>query len=134
MERQGVGLSLLLLVLVVAVFIGCGKLVQPPPPPLGKIVISEVLHHPIGPEPDDERITLENTGGQSVDISGWELTDGEGRYRIPGGTTVAPNEEWAVTGRHYNRTRYTGGMFLANDHDSVELYDHNKNLVDSKTW
>jgi len=131
MKRQGVGLSVLL-VISVGLFVGCaGKMIEIPP---GKVVISEVVYHPIGPEPANEKIALENVGGQSIDIGGWRLTDGEGNYRIPKGTTVEPDAKWVVTGSQYNPTGYTRGMFLANDHDSVELYDENRKLVDSKSW
>ena len=87
----------------------------------GEIIIFHVEYDPPGQEPDDESITLKNIASQSVDISGWKLTDGEGTHTIDEGETIAPGETWTVYGRTYNPTRNIQELFLNNTHDSVEI-------------
>ncbi len=104
-----------------------------PPPPI-PVEIYEVIYDPPGQEPDDEMISLKNTGATAADISGWRLTDGEGNYSIPDGTILSPGGVWSVYGSTYNPTRNTRGLFLANSGDEVKLYDENGELVDSYSW
>lgn len=108
------------------------KIIIPAVP--GKIIIHDVLADAPGREPDNEYITLKNIGGQSVNTGGWKLTDGEGTYPIPPGTTIAPGETWTVYGRQYNPIRNTRGLFLNNNHDSVSLYDAAGKLIDFMSW
>jgi len=106
----------------------------PTPSPAVSVVIYQVIYDPPGPEPDDEMIKLKNTGTTTVDISGWRLTDGEGTYVIPSGTTITSGGYWTVYGSTYNPTRYTRGLYLANTHDSVTLLDQSGNIVDYYSW
>lgn len=42
---------------------------------------------------NDEYITVENTGSEPLDLSGWTVTDAVGHtYTIPSGVTLAPGE------------------------------------------
>ena len=70
----------------------------------------------------------------AVDIGGWKLTDGEGEYTIPSGTTIAVGSSWSVFGSTYNPTRYTQGLYLANNHDEVILKDTVGNIIDEYSW
>lgn len=99
-----------------------------------QIKLCEVIYDPPGEEPADEMIKICNSGSTAIDIGGWELTDGEGTYDIPAGTTIQPGSSWSVFGRTYNPTRYTRGLYLANTHDSVILIDNNRNIIDQKQW
>jgi len=98
------------------------------------IVICEVIYDPPGQEPDNELIKLCNQGSSSVDIGGWRLTDGEGTYTIPSGTTITAGSSWSVYGSTYNPTRYTRGLYLANSHDDVILYDKAGIKVNEYHW
>jgi len=106
----------------------------PTPSPVVSVIIYQVIYDPPGPEPDDEMIKLKNTGTTTADISGWRLTDEEGTYIIPSGTTIAPGGYWTVYGSTYNPTRYTRGLYLANTHDSLTLLDQNGNIIDQYSW
>jgi len=106
----------------------------PTPSPAVSVTIYQVIYDPPGPEPDDEMIKLKNTGTTTVDISGWRLTDGEGTYIIPNGTTITSGGYWTVYGLTYNPTRYTRGLYLANTHDSVTVLDQNGNVIDQYSW
>jgi len=56
------------------------------------IVINEVNVNTAGTEPDGEYIEIWNTGTNSVDISGYGLSDGEGtNWLVPTGTILAGN-------------------------------------------
>lgn len=98
------------------------------------IVICEVIYDPPGQEPDNELIKLCNQGSSTVDIGGWRLTDGEGTYTIPSGTTITAGSSWSVYGSTYNPTRYTRGLYLANSHDDVILYDKAGIKVNEYHW
>jgi hypothetical protein len=61
--------------------------------PLDSIVINEVLTHTDSPLED--AIELLNVSGQTIDLSGWYLSDSEQtleKFKIPPGTTLAPGE------------------------------------------
>ncbi|MEE8359097.1 MAG: lamin tail domain-containing protein [Candidatus Hydrothermarchaeales archaeon] len=105
-----------------------------PPPANVSVEISEVIYDPPGTEPDDEKISLNNTGSAEVDISGWILTDGEGSYTIPDGTIIGPGEVWSVFGSTYNPTGDTGGLYLDNEHDEVILKNGAGKTVDEFSW
>jgi hypothetical protein len=47
------------------------------------VIISEVEYDPSGSEPGSEWFELYNPTENSIDISGWEITDGEGRFTFP---------------------------------------------------
>ncbi len=98
------------------------------------VVICEVVYDPPGTEPDNELIKLCNQGSLTVDIGGWWLTDGEGTYTIPSGTTLTAGSSWSVYGSTYNPTSYTRGLYLANSHDDVILYDKDGIKVDEYHW
>jgi len=98
----------------------------------GEIVICDVCFSPS--DVYDEEITLRNNCWHEIDIGGWRLTDGEGNYKIPPGTVIEPYQKWTVTGREFNPTRYTRGLFLSNAGDSVTLYDADDNEKDKKSW
>lgn len=99
-----------------------------------QVIISAILPNPRGTEPDEEWIELKNVGSSPVDISGWLITDGEGRYTIPQGTVLSPGKTWRVYGRQYNPTAIKTGLYLANAGDCVLLYDRNGVLVDRCCW
>ncbi len=105
-----------------------------PPPANVSVEISEVIYDPPGPQPDDEKISLNNTGSAEVDISGWILTDGEGSYTIPDGTIIGPGEVWSVFGSTYNPTGNPSGLYLNNEHDEVILKNGAGETVDEFSW
>jgi competence protein ComEC len=98
------------------------------------VEICQVIYDPPGQEPDEEMIKLCNRGSYSIDIGGWILTDGEGSYTIPMGTTISAGGSWTVYGSTYNPTGYTRGLYLNNKHDEVLLYDAGGSLVDVYSW
>jgi hypothetical protein len=51
------------------------------------IVINEIMYHPISEDSRDEYLELYNHGTGTVDVSGWQLTDGV-IYTIPDGTVI----------------------------------------------
>ena len=67
--------------------------------PIGDVLVNEVLTHTDPPQFDS--IELINTTASAIDVGGWYLSDSWGwesdedngnykKYRIPGGTTIAP--------------------------------------------
>ena len=73
-------------------------------------------------EPVAECITLRNAGGETADLGGWTISDGEGNYTFPRGVTVAPGGTHRVCMDTYNPTAYTRGLYLNNDSDCVLLF------------
>ena len=78
-------------------------------------------------------IEVENTGTQSVDISGMHLSDkeGEARYTFPEGTVLAPGEYFVVwcSGDGSEGDEYAS-MRLAKSGESVILSDAAGNVLD----
>ena len=61
--------------------------------PIG-IIINEVLSHTDPPITEPDSIELYNTTTNTIDLSGWYLSDAAGnflKYQIPAGTQLAPN-------------------------------------------
>ena len=78
----------------------CGSpgLADPTPTSWPAILVNEVLPHTDLPDPD--AIELYNASNQTVDISGWWLTDDRNtpkKYKIPNGTTMAPGDYFVFT-------------------------------------
>ena len=129
-------------------------------PALGQVVINEVLYRQSGNSAagNDEFIELYNNSDQSVDITGWQLidgnlqasdTDGSGgsindgvseAFIFPGGTVVDPGEYVVVwigtqtSNRNADNAAYQ--FYLGNDPrlnntgDDVWLYDSQTQIID----
>lgn len=69
-----------------------------PTPAYGILLISEVMVHPAGTEPDGEWIELFNSGGATINLSTYKLGDeesrgqGEGMLQFPAGASLAPGQ------------------------------------------
>lgn len=69
-----------------------------PTPSYGILLISEVMVHPNGIEPDAEWVELFNSGGATIDLSQYKLGDeetrgqNEGMLQFPNGASLAPGQ------------------------------------------
>ncbi len=82
-----------------------------------EVIINEFLPDPVGSDTDNEFIELLNSGGSSVDLSGWKLDDADGGsspFSIASGTVVS-------AGGYASFTRTVTKLALNNDGDSVRL-------------
>lgn len=85
----------------------------------------------------DDAIELKNVGQESIDLSGWYVTDDgydpadsatfDKRYDLPAGTLLAASAYLTL----YKNTNHTFG--LGGD-DAVFLYDRDDDLVDQCDW
>lgn len=109
---------------------------QPGTPGTG-IVINEIHYDPESNTAPAEFVELYNAGAETVDLSGWALTDAV-EYTFPPNTVLEPNEYLVVTlsasffqsdfGDLPVLTPFTGR--LGNDGDDVELRDQLGELID----
>ena len=60
-----------------------------------EIVINEIAYHPISDSSAEEYIELYNTGPDTVDLSGWQFTDGIS-YEFPPGSALEKDEYLVV--------------------------------------
>lgn len=98
---------------------------------MASVVIAEMLPNPEGRnEPAEEWIQICNQGSEAADISDWELTDGEGNFEFPDGTTLEPDACVKIFGSDYNPSGDDSEMTLANSGDTVTLNDAAGNEVD----
>lgn len=70
--------------------------------PMG-IAINEVLSNP--PADGKDAIELYNPTGESIDVSGWYLSDSSDnplKYQIPDGTVIGPGDFWVVDETEFN--------------------------------
>jgi len=94
-----------------------------------KIVINEFLPNPEGPDSEGEFIELRNTGSEVVDLSGWQLDDGEG------GSVAYTIESTDIVGggiKLFNRTDTK--IALNNTGDSVRLLDPTGEIKSSYSY
>lgn len=68
---------------------GITKGLRNPAPPLGPIVINEIMADPPSKEREGEYLELFNRSSSSVDLSGWRFDDGI-EFVFPENTTLAP--------------------------------------------
>jgi len=95
-----------------------------------QLMINEVSPNPSGsPSEPNEFIELYNSGNETVDISGWTISDTSGStksYTIPGMTLAE--------GEYVSYRRDTTSIALNNDGDGVEIKDASNILKDSMTF
>jgi hypothetical protein len=68
-----------------------------------RVVLTEVLQNPAGPEPAQEYVELLNLGSHPVDLAGWQLDDGDdgvGVATLPAGI-LQPGRRAVVVGKGY---------------------------------
>ena len=82
-----------------------------------------------------ECITLRNTGSEAADLGGWTISDGEGNYTFPRGTSVQAGATYKVCMDTYNPTHYTRGLYLNNRDDCVLLFPPDESEpIDYTCW
>ncbi len=57
---------------------------------LPSLVINEIMYHPITDDDNDEYVELYNRGGTTINLTGWQMTDGID-FAFPTNTTVPAN-------------------------------------------
>ncbi len=85
------------------------------------VVINELHYHPVDDNPAGEFIELFNSGGATVNLSGW-CVDGIG-FCFPGGSSITGNGYAVVTGDRF------GGR-LSNGGEEISLLDPAGDVVD----
>lgn len=71
-----------------------GTPLPPAPATSGKVRILSALVNPVGHDPGRERVTLQNMGAETLDLTGWRLVDKERKHyqltdvRLAGGTAA----------------------------------------------
>jgi len=91
---------------------------------------------------EDEFIELLNFDENSIDISGWVLTDSVGtRHIFPAGTSLSPYEYFVLFGGgtpnlpEVNwQVATTGGLGLNNGGDTISLIDADSQLIHTVTY
>ncbi|AKM82502.1 TPA: hypothetical protein DD449_01880 [Candidatus Berkelbacteria bacterium] len=90
-----------------------------------EISISEILPNPTGDDTIGEWIELFNKSGLDVDLSGWRIVDGSGKFFLIPKSTIIKAYEFIS----FPRTE--SDLTLNNDGDEVKLYQPNNNLISS---
>ncbi|NTW14148.1 MAG: PKD domain-containing protein [Candidatus Moranbacteria bacterium] len=84
-----------------------------PLPPIGTLVINEILPYP--ETATDEWIEIRNTGTAKMSVAGWKLTDASGKaYPFPKGTVIEAAGYLVISGT-------TSGITLNNDKETVSF-------------
>jgi cysteine-rich repeat protein len=106
---------------------GCSATCAFEPAPAGGVVINEAVHRT--PDNTPDWVELYNTSDETIDLSGWTLTDDSPAtnfYVFPAGTTLAPDAYLLIT-------RSTFGFGLSAD-DAVMLFNPEGGRVDFADW
>lgn len=98
------------------------------------LVINEVESS--DPAGGNDWVELYNNSNQDMDISGWILSDDKGLARLDDGTTTPfPNGTIIKAGKHLvfdvDAVPYNFGL---GKNDEVNLYDQDKNIVDTASY
>ena len=107
-----------------------------------QIVINELQYHPLSDDHGEEYIELYNAGTTTVDLSGWEFSDGI-EYTFPGGVSVPPGG-YVVVGHDpatveavYSISGVLGPFEsgrLSNSGERVAIEDAEGSLADEVTY
>ncbi|MFZ5825542.1 MAG: lamin tail domain-containing protein [Bacillota bacterium] len=106
------------------------------------LLVSEVFYDTPGDDTKEEWIELHNPTASAVDISGWTLSDNNGSWSIPSGTSIAAGQFLVVarnaTGFHalYGVDPNVSGLTLSlgNSGDLVRLNDPSGVEIDTVAW
>ncbi|WOR15568.1 DNA/RNA non-specific endonuclease [Hyphomonas sp. FCG-A18] len=91
------------------------------------VAINSAMIDPVGPEPEGEWVSIHNRAGKVVDLEGWFLFDGKGRFaRLTG--MVEPGHSLRLDGTA------KGNIRLSNQGGSLMLYDNQMSVIDHVTW
>ncbi len=90
------------------------------------ILLTEVLPNPVGRD-DEEWIEIANTGTGAVDIAGWMLQSGAGRYTIPAGSASGLV---LLPGEHRVFRKTVSGLTLGNEGGAIALF-HGDTVADA---
>jgi hypothetical protein len=102
-----------------------------------EVVINEIMYDPPSNQVDGEYIELYNRGANTVDLSGWQITEGV-NFRIPAGVSI-PAGGYLVVAANAARFRDVYGDLpvvgdfrgrLSNNGDLIRLLDAWGNLAD----
>ena len=94
------------------------------------IVINEVLPSPEGPDADNEWIEFLNQNDFAVDLSGWKISDTEGKTKIyvfPEKTNIKANSFLLLS-------RTESKVTLNNNGDGIQLIQPDGNIIDNVNW
>jgi hypothetical protein len=97
------------------------------------VVINELMYHPSSENPAEEYIELYNRGTSTVNLAGWQFTNGVS-LTFPAGTTMAPgtylviaanptvfHAKYPLVANYLAATGWTGQ--LSNSSNHIELVD-----------
>jgi hypothetical protein len=84
-------------------------------PPEGQLRIIQLVPNPAGADDNAESVTIENVGGQDIDLSGWSIGDDDSLGEPwPLSGIIAPAEQRVIV-------RAGAGMQLGNGGDTIRL-------------
>ena len=113
------------------------------------IIISEVQYDPLMPDHANEWFELFNPTPNTINISGWQFTDGEGTATFPPGTVIASGVYFIATHTDVagNLGAFpavpvdftygavdVGNIFFSNGGDELTLLDNTATVVDFVSW
>lgn|GEM_PF-710084 len=115
------------------------------PPPIPKVVFSEVFYDTPGIDSEEEWIELYNNSPTTVDLEGWTIIDNNGTgwtYTFPAGTTIAAGTYLTVAMDSagftaiygYEADLYGSLPYLNNGGDTLILYTAASEEVDAVAW
>jgi phosphatidylserine/phosphatidylglycerophosphate/cardiolipin synthase-like enzyme len=113
---------------------------------VGSIVINEVMYDPLGTELDGEWVELHNPGSESIDVTGWTISDQEGGVDFTFPAIDFPPNGFALVrvGSGQNSTAFINGTaeffmwktttLLSNNGDDVLLSNSTGATVDFMSY
>ena len=118
------------------------SLAEETPPQQQSVEISYVNYDAPGNDYDNlngEYVTIQNSGSENVDLSGWRLVDAASHTFTFPSFTLAPGSTVTVytgSGTNTQTSLYWGSSspIWNNDHDTAYLYDSSGELIDSYSW
>lgn len=91
------------------------------------VILNELLPNPSGADENGEFIELKNTGSQTVNLYGYVIKSGSGKFAVATSTVIKP-QGVLVFRRPESR------LVLTNSGGGLELYDDQKFLIDEVSY
>lgn len=85
-------------------------------------------------DPTAQCVYLLNDSDREVDLFDWSISDLEGQYTFPAGTTIPPGDPYRICSDVFNPTQDMTGLYFDPENDELFLITPEGDIIDEAVW